>query len=41
MSVEQEVVFLTISRENECLYCMPAHSFVADKLPNVPTEVTD
>jgi AhpD family alkylhydroperoxidase len=40
-SVEQEVVFLTISRENECLYCMAAHSFVADKLSNVPTEVTD
>jgi AhpD family alkylhydroperoxidase len=40
-SVEQEVVFLIISRENECLYCMAAHSFVADKLSNVPTEVTD
>lgn len=39
--VEQEVIFLTISRENECVYCMAAHSFVADKLSNVPTEVTD
>ena len=38
---EQEVVFLTISRENECHYCMAAHSFVADKLSKVPPEVTD
>ena len=38
---EQEVVFLTISRENECHYCMAAHSFVADNLSMVPAEVTD
>lgn len=38
--VEQEVVFLTISRFNECTYCMAAHSFVADKISRVPTEVT-
>lgn len=40
-SVEQEVVFLTISRANECHYCMAAHSFVADTMSKVPTEVTD
>jgi AhpD family alkylhydroperoxidase len=39
--VEQEVVFLTISRENGCTYCMAAHSLIADKMSNVPTEVTD
>tara|TARA_R110002153_G_scaffold18021_2_gene62947 strand:+ start:8340 stop:8894 length:555 start_codon:yes stop_codon:yes gene_type:complete len=39
--VEQEVVFLTISRENGCSYCMAAHSLIADKMSNVPTEVTD
>lgn len=39
--VEQEVVFLTISRENGCEYCVSAHSFVADKMSGVPTEVTD
>ena len=39
--VEQEVVFLTISRFNECTYCMAAHSFVADKISRVPTGVTD
>jgi uncharacterized peroxidase-related enzyme len=38
---EQEVVFLTISRENECHYCMAAHSFVADNISKVPKEVTD
>jgi uncharacterized peroxidase-related enzyme len=38
---EQEVVFLTISRVNGCEYCMAAHSFVADKLSNVPGAVTD
>ena len=38
---EQEIVFLTISRENECHYCMAAHSFVADNLSKVPPEMTD
>jgi uncharacterized peroxidase-related enzyme len=40
-SAEQEVVFLTISRENECHYCMAAHSFVADNMSMVPHDVTD
>jgi len=40
-SVEQEVIFLAISRENECDYCMAAHSFVADAISNVPAEITD
>lgn len=39
--VEQEVIFLTISRENSCQYCVAAHSFVADKMSKVPPEVTD
>ena len=39
--VEQEVVFLTISFENGCDYCMAAHSVLADKFSGVPTEVTD
>ncbi|WP_241507195.1 carboxymuconolactone decarboxylase family protein [Aquimarina sediminis] len=38
---EQEVVFLSIAFENQCEYCMAAHSFVGDKMTNVPTEVTD
>ncbi|MGY3052501.1 putative peroxidase-related enzyme [Pedobacter sp. UYEF25] len=39
--VEQEVVFLTVAYENNCEYCMAAHSFIADKMSKVPTEVTD
>ncbi|MCB1764459.1 MAG: carboxymuconolactone decarboxylase family protein [Candidatus Competibacteraceae bacterium] len=38
---EQEVVFLTISRENGCEYCMGAHSVIADNMSKVPTAVTD
>lgn len=39
--VEQEVIFLVISRKNGCDYCMAAHSFVADRMSNVPVEITD
>lgn len=38
---EQEVIFLTISRENGCDYCMAAHSFVADNMSMVPLAVTN
>ncbi|WP_299443756.1 carboxymuconolactone decarboxylase family protein [uncultured Aquimarina sp.] len=38
---EQEVVFLSIAFENDCEYCMAAHSFVGDKMTNVPIEVTN
>ena len=30
--VEQQVVFITISGENACTYCVAAHSFLADML---------
>lgn len=39
--VEQEVVFLTISRENGCAYCVSAHSVLADGMAKVPPAVTD
>lgn len=39
--VEQEVVFLAISRWNRCHYCVAAHSVVADLMSKVPTAVTD
>ncbi|MBY0480274.1 MAG: carboxymuconolactone decarboxylase family protein [Chitinophagaceae bacterium] len=39
--IEQEVIFLTISRENGCDYCMAAHSVVADLLSKVPVEITE
>lgn len=38
---EQEVIFMVISRENGCEYCVAAHSTLADKMSKVPTPVTD
>jgi AhpD family alkylhydroperoxidase len=38
---EQEVVFLSISFENECAYCMAAHSSIADTKSRVPPAVTE
>lgn len=38
---EQEVVFLSVAYENNCEYCMAAHSFVGDMMTKVPTEVTN
>lgn len=37
---EQEVVLLTISRYNQCGYCMAAHSMLADNVSQVPPKVT-
>jgi len=39
--IEQEVVFMSAAVENECHYCVAAHSFVADKMSKVPADVTD
>lgn len=38
---QQEVVFLTISQENGCEYCVAAHSFIGDTASAVPVSVTD
>ncbi|MEX2180887.1 MAG: hypothetical protein WD771_02515 [Gemmatimonadaceae bacterium] len=38
---EQEVAFLSISRENGCGYCVAAHSFLADARSGVPRAVTE
>ena len=38
---EQEVIFLTISRENGCGYCMGAHSMLADKFSGVPDDTLE
>jgi uncharacterized peroxidase-related enzyme len=40
-SIEQEVVFLSVAYENNCEYCVAAHSFIGDQMSKVPTEVTD
>ena len=39
--VEQEVIFLTGAYENNCEYCIAAHSFIADEMTKVPHEVTE
>ena len=39
--VELETIYLTISVENMCIYCVGAHSFLADTVSNVPVAVTD
>lgn len=36
---EQEIVFLTVSRTNDCEYCMAAHSMIADKRSGVVPDV--
>ncbi|MBK4733006.1 carboxymuconolactone decarboxylase family protein [Noviherbaspirillum sp. DKR-6] len=33
---EQELVFLTIARVNECTYCVAAHSFIAEAISKTP-----
>lgn len=37
--VEQEVVFLVLSRFNGCTYCTAAHSMIGDKMSGVPADV--
>lgn len=37
--VEQEVIFMVISCENECCYCLAAHGMIAEKLSKVPLEI--
>ena len=36
--VEQELVFLVISRENGCDYCTAAHSMIADKVATLDAD---
>ena len=37
--VEQEVIFITISKTFGCDYCTAAHSFVGEKMSGVPAEI--
>lgn len=39
--VEQEVIFLAVSRENECHYCTAAHSMVGKMMSKVPDDVLE
>lgn len=38
---EQEVIFLSISLENACTYCMAAHSMIAEKVSKTPQDAID
>jgi uncharacterized peroxidase-related enzyme len=38
---EQDVIYLTVSFENGCEYCMAAHSVIADTASRLPREITD
>lgn len=35
---EQEIVFLVISRDNACHYCLAAHSMIAEKVSKMPPQ---
>jgi uncharacterized peroxidase-related enzyme len=36
--IEQELIFLVISRENGCDYCLAAHSMIADKMSKLDAD---
>ena len=38
---EKEIIYLTISKENSCSYCVAVHSTLADSMSKVPKEITD
>ncbi|WP_262337382.1 carboxymuconolactone decarboxylase family protein [Legionella genomosp. 1] len=40
-SAEQQIIFLVISYENGCGYCLAAHGTVASMVAKIPYEVTD
>ncbi len=40
-AIEQDVILLTVSRANECHYCVAAHSTIADNMSGVPKDVTE
>ncbi|MBL1277070.1 MAG: carboxymuconolactone decarboxylase family protein [Ectothiorhodospiraceae bacterium] len=38
---EKEIIYLTISKENACEYCVAVHSTLSDTMSNVPPAVTN
>ncbi len=40
-AAEQEIIFLTVSRENACEYCVAAHSAIAIDYSGVPMQTVD
>lgn len=39
--VETQVISLIVSYENDCEYCMAAHTFVGEMMAKIPTEVIE
>jgi len=38
---EKEIIYLTISKENACVYCVAVHSTLSDTMSNVPKAITN
>ena len=38
---ESQVISLIVSYENDCEYCMAAHSFVGEMMAKIPTEIIE
>jgi len=38
---EKEIIYLTISKENACSYCVAVHSTLADTMSKVPEAITN
>ncbi len=38
---EKEIIYLTISKENACAYCVAVHSTLADTMSKVPKSITN
>jgi len=38
---EQEIIYLAISSENKCDYCVSAHTAIAKNMTKIPVEVVD
>lgn len=38
---EKEIIYLTISKENACSYCVAVHSTLADTISKVPKAITN
>jgi AhpD family alkylhydroperoxidase len=39
--VEQEVIFMIISYQNECYSCLASHGIIAEKISKVPIEIIE
>lgn len=40
-STEQQLIFIAVSVENECYFCVPAHSYIAKNVTKVDPQIID